>query len=428
MKKLHIAATGLVAALAMVPLSTAQAEAHHRTTPSAPSTSATFTLNAKVLDGGQQITSITINAPGLKADASSLAADTFTVHAKGTSPFPAADTGPVLTEFDANRVVTGVHARSGKIVVDLKYGFGVTEANTFGYGLTVGRNLIFDLAYTVTQNKPITLRDGTSFTFSALSQGKLKDPEVDAFRAGSSSGLNYWLYTPSHRGHGKHPLVIWLHGGGEGGWAQAPSNNLPLIANRGALGFITPKAQRIFGGAYVLAPQATDYWLNDPAMGYSAKLKALIDSVVKHNRIDRSRIYVVGASNGGYMTPRLVVDNPGFFAAEVPTCPVVSFNGTTMLTDAELAGIKTPTWVVQAKTDDTVPFEANGKHLAETVPGALLSAYDDVTFNGVTYPTHWSWIYVARNDPTNARGQHLWQWMAAQSTHPKGGTHHHHHR
>ena len=92
---------------------------------------------------------------------------------------------------------------------------------------------------------------------------------------------------------------------------------------------------------------------------------------------------------------------------------------------AELAGIKTTTWVVQAKTDDTVPFEANGKHLAETVPGALLSAYDDVTFNGVTYPTHWSWIYVARNDPKTDQGQHLWQWMAAQSKHAKGGHHHH---
>ena len=44
-----------------------------------------------------------------------------------------------------------------------------------------------------------------------------------------------------------------------------------------------------------------------------------------------------------------------------------------------------------------------------------LLQYADVTFDGVTYDGHWSWIYVARNDPSTAKGQHLWQWMAKQS-------------
>ena len=51
----------------------------------------------------------------------------------------------------------------------------------------------------------------------------------------------------------------------------------------------------------------------------------------------------------------------------------------------------------------------------EHIPGAILSAYPDVTWDGVTYPGHWSWIYVARNDPVNDDGQHVWQWMAQQS-------------
>lgn len=32
----------------------------------------------------------------------------------------------------------------------------------------------------------------------------------------------------------------------------------------------------------------------------------------------------------------------------------------------------------------------------------------------MTYPPHWSWIYVAVNDPVNEDGQHIWQWMAEQ--------------
>ena len=420
MKKLRILVTSLVAALSLLPLSTSNADAHK-----APATSAkaTFTLNAKVLDGGQQIVSLTIDTGRLGVKASSLAADTFSVKATGTNPYTSLDPATVFGTFaDVERTVTGVHLdRSGRIVVDLKSGYGVDGASTFAWGNSVGRNLMLDLTYTVTQNKPIALRHGGSFTFSALRQGKVVDPEVNAFGSGKTAGLKYRLYTP--HASGKRPLVVWLHGGGEGGWAEAQNNDLPLIANRGALGFITPQAQRIFGGAYVLAPQATDYWLNDPAMGYSAKLKKLIDTVVKHNRIDRNRIYVVGASNGGYMTPRLVVDNPGYFAAQVPICPALLFGDPVvrMISDAELASVRTPTWVVQAKSDDVVPFEANGKHMAETIPYALLSAYADVTYGGVTYPGHWSWIYVARNDPTNAKGQHIWQWMAKQSLK-------HHHR
>jgi len=35
-----------------------------------------------------------------------------------------------------------------------------------------------------------------------------------------------------------------------------------MRANRGALGFSTPEAQRIFDGAYVVAPQAESFWLD----------------------------------------------------------------------------------------------------------------------------------------------------------------------
>ncbi|HEY3340259.1 MAG TPA: prolyl oligopeptidase family serine peptidase [Propionicimonas sp.] len=415
MKKLRILIVALLAALTLLPFSATQAEAHAKA-----AKPATFTLNAKVLDGGQQIVSLTINTAKLRIKASSLNTNTFSVHVKATNPTSSL-ASQFFSEYDLDRTVTGVHLdRQGRIVVELAYGFGVPGASTLGWANDVGRNVVLDLAYTVTQKSPITLRNGQSYTLPALTQGKVVDPEVDAYRSGQAAGLNYRLFKPN--GHGLRPLIVWLHGGGEGGWAQAQNNDLPLLANRGALGFSTHKAQAIFGGAYVLAPQATDYWLNDPAMGYSAKLKALIDKVVAKNHIDKKRIYVVGASNGGYMTPKLVVDNPTFFAAEVPIAPALIFNGTTMISDAQLAAIKTPTWVVQSKDDPVLPFAVNGQHMAATIPGALLSAYDNVTWDGVAYNGHWSWIYVARNDPKTDSGQHIWQWMARQ--HLASGHHH----
>ncbi len=274
---------------------------------------------------------------------------------------------------------------------------------------------MLNLTYTLTQRLPIRA-GGRALTFSTLTQGKVVDPEVDAFGAGvATSGLKYRLYTPARATTGKRrPLVVWLHGGGEGGWEQAYNNDLPLIANRGALGFTTRSAQRILSGAYVVAPQANDFWLNDPAQGYAAKLKVLIDEVVAANRIDAKRVYVVGASNGGYMTMKMAATYPGYFAAAVPTCAVRVFNGTVMITDAELAAMRTtPNWFVASVIDPVVPYADNTGYAVNLIGNARVTPYPDVVWNGHTFNAHWSWIYVAHNDPVNGR-KHLYQWMAAQ--------------
>jgi len=413
MKKLHILIAALMASILLLPFAATRAEAHSQPAKA----SHTFTLNAKVLDGGQQIVSLTIKTGRLGIKASSLSASTFSVKATGTNPYTTLNPATVFGTFtDVSRTVTGARLdRNGNIVLNLAYGFGMAGASTFAWANSESRNIMLDLTYTVTQNQPVKLWGGKDYTFASLKQGRVVDPEVDAFGYGRAAGMVYRLYKPAKASQGKRPLIIWLHGGGEGGWSKAYNNDLPLLANRGAVGFITPKAQRIFGGAYVLAPQANDFWLNDAAKGYSARLKALIDKVVRNNpRIDRSRIYVAGASNGGYMSPKLVVDNPRFFAAVVPIAPALIFNGTAMISDAQLAAVKTPTWVVQSKDDPVLPFALNGQPMAATIPGALLTAYDNVTWDGVAYNGHWSWIYVARNDPKTDSGLHIWQWMAKQ--------------
>ena len=38
-------------------------------------------------------------------------------------------------------------------------------------------------------------------------------------------------------------------------------------------------------------------------------------------------------------------------------------------------------------------------HAHELIPGSMVSLYDHVIWNGHQFPGHWSWIYVARNDP-----------------------------
>ena len=309
--------------------------------------------------------------------------------------------------------------RRGNIVLELSYAEGQTGGGTLGYVPSRGRNFRLDLDYTVTQNDPVRLRNGRRVTFSSFVQGRLSDPEVDAFSYHvSGSGMNYRLYSPGHgRGRGGSPLVVWLHGGGEGGLLPDGyyDNETTLRANRGALGFATEQAQRIFGGAYVVAPQSTSYWIEDGPR-FAPLIREIIGDLVRRHRIDRERIYLAGCSNGGYMTMEMTSIYRDLFAAAVPICGVVTSlqpGGPPLLSDAKLQSIDTPTWLVASRDDTTVPVEPNTVHAHDLIPGSLMTLYDHVIWNGHQFPGHWSWIYVARNDPT-INGTHIWQWMATQ--------------
>lgn len=379
-----------------------------------PSTKTKFTLNAETLDGGEQVVSVTLHTSGLGPIVpASLTDGTFTVHAKATSPIPLAAGELIFSEYDLDRTVTTARLdRRGNIVLELDYAEGQVGGGTLGYIVSRGRNVQLDLEYTITQNTPLKLRNGRSLTIKRLVQGELSNPEVDAFGyAVSRSKMKYRLFSPSRRGRGKRPLIVWLHGGGEG--ASLPDdyydNETTLRANRGALGFATAEGQRIFDGAYVVAPQSTSYWIGD-GDGFAPQIKEIVDEVARRYPVDRDQIHVVGCSNGGYMTMKMTVEYPKLFASAVPICGVVQ-NG--LISDAELAAITTPTWLVTSADDATVDPVANTVHAHELIPRSIVTMYDNVTWDGYEFAGHWSWIYVARNDPRH-RGTRIWQWMARQ--------------
>nr|WP_221375067.1 prolyl oligopeptidase family serine peptidase [Actinoplanes polyasparticus] len=383
------------------------------------STKVRFTLGAETLDGGEQVTSVTLRTGRLgRVDPAGLTTGTFTVHAKATSPIPLAPGDLIFSEYDLDRTVTAARVgRDGDIVLDLAHAEGQIGGGTLGYIVSRGRNVQLDLVYTITQNSPVVVR-GRPVTFTSFEQGRLSNPEVDAFSYHTSgSGMNYRLYSPSRHRHGRRPLVVWLHGGGEGG--SLPDNyydnETPLRANRGALGFATREAQHIFDGAYVVAPQSQSFWLEDGDR-FAPQIRDIIRDVARRHPIDRDRISVVGCSNGGYMSLKMTVEYPDLFASSVPICGVVQSlqpGGGRQITDAELQAITTPTWLVTSRDDTTVPPEPNTVHAHDLIPGSLLTLYDNVTWDGHRFAGHWSWIYVARNDPRQ-NGLTVWQWMARQ--------------
>jgi len=269
-------------------------------------------------------------------------------------------------------------------------------------------------------------------------------PIIDRFdlsgRYSDENGISmsYASYSPPEV-DGKAPLIIWLHGGGEGG--VDPS--IPLIANRAA-NYASDEIQAIFGGAYVLVPQSPTRWM-DSGEGttsgrvddiYFKAVKALIDEfMADHPNVDPDRIYVGGCSNGGYLTIKLLIEYPEYFAAAFPSA-LAYWNE--FLTDEQVDRIKDiPIWFLHSKDDtvtaaDETVVPVYKRLMKAGAPNVHFTYYDNVVDitgffggEGYHYPGHWSWIYghanVARHDfdgslvKVDGRAVTIMEWMAAQS-------------
>ncbi len=237
----------------------------------------------------------------------------------------------------------------------------------------------------------------------------------------------------------KMPLIIWLHGGGEGG--TDPS--IALIANK-ATNYATQEIQSYFGGAYVLVPQTPTFWMQSATGEYTrgdkddifnkALFSLIEDYVAKHPTIDTSRIYVGGCSNGGYMSLKLILNHPEYFAAGYISALAYQNK---YITDDEIKLIKNvPIWFVHSKDDTTtVPEETvvplYNRLISASAPNVHFSFYDHVVdltgfYGGENYyfPGHWSWIYSHANDakfdlntkPVQINGKNvtIMEWLAAQ--------------
>ena len=384
-----------------------------------------YSLNAKIFDYGQNIVSIEINTKGKGKNIQNkqIAKDTFKVFAKGTLP---KDTGIVLDEktkslgtFEVEREIENIYVNDkGNIVINLKYGKDVAGANTLSYVTgDVSRNVLMDLEYKVEQKKEIK-----GYKTGFYRQGKIVDEEADKFVAAKSkSGVNYQYFKPVNKDDGKkHPLIIWFHGNGEGGYKDYRNNVSQKLANRGAVAFAEDKTQKIFGGAYVVAPQVDDTWYNNYSKGYIKSVKAMIDEFASENNVDKNRIYVFGASAGGYMSFRMMIEYPNYFAAFSTSAAALdkaATSGGVATTTQDLMKIRNkPLWMVHAQNDPTISYENTSKRVYDVLSkyGAILSSYPNVKIGETEYNGHWSWIYSLRNMPVNNKGEHLFEWMAKQ--------------
>lgn len=313
------------------------------------------------------------------------------------------------------------------------------EGNPFLYNFQTGRNNWaenYELKISLTENAQLEVGEETTTELSIDSKYVKKEmPTIDKFKesvysAEGDISMSYAYYEPEED-NVKNPLIIWLHGAGEGGTDTA----IDLLGNRvGAL--IEDNIQDQFGGAYVLTPQSPTMWMDTTGNGdyttdgsniYLESLMNLIKSYVdSNNDIDLNRIYVGGCSNGGYMTMALVLEHPEYFAAAYPICE--AFNDS-WISDEKLNGIKdVPMWFTYASNDETVNPTTNSmatvaRLLSIGAKDIKVSEFDNVidtsglykdeNGNPYEYNGHWSWIY-AFNDECKDGDESLWSWLAKQ--------------
>ena len=327
----------------------------------------------------------------------------------------------------------------GAFMPDGEYlALGLEKASGWGMGLKKGQsvwNEEYNVKVSLKKGKVLKVGKQRFTAIDCETDRAIKDfiSEADYFNKGSFTGkltgkpgettLTYAAYEPwSLKGDGvANPLVIWLHGGGEGG----VDVSITLLGNE-VVALIRPEIQSYFtteggeNGAYVLSVQCPTMWMNtskgfghgDYPSLYADVLKSCIDNYLDHHPdVDRNRIYLGGCSNGGFMTMHMLIRHPRFFAAAYPTCEAYMDK---YISDYEIKSLAEENiWFVQSYDDTTVDpkthciptFQRLMKAGAKNVWMSMFENVVGIDNPGIKLFGHFSWCYLFNNAVTMSQEQ-----------------------
>ncbi len=282
-----------------------------------------------------------------------------------------------------------------------------------------------------------------------------------------------WAPAGADSDGGKNPLVIWLHGMGEGGTdidIALLGNEVTALTSENETSVQKYFTTDTLKGAYVLALQSPTMWMDDGSgemnvdkpgaekqTSYYTEIvwKAITDYVDNNPDVDTSRIYLGGCSNGGYMTMNMAFEHGDYFAAFYPICE--AYNNS-KISDAMINDIKGYNmWFIQSHDDTTVVpskfvyatydrlLKAGAANMHLTVTDHVYGKDDPHPSAGWgtsvpdTYMGHWVWI-TAFNDeikkevdnsaitkPEDIKPEictkdgNVWKWLSEQTKPIAGG-------
>jgi len=374
-----------------------------------------------------------------------------------------------LSDAEGNKVENGQY-----ITLEMEVGPNLSEGAALNYNILTNRNSFVDTYYKISLNPGAVLEsvDDQALTFLPAAEDEM-DKNINGLAdkfvhnqefSSNEIDLLYASYEPE--ADEALPLIIWLHGAGEGG-----KNTYINVMGNEASNFVSDEYQAFFGekGAFVLAPQAPTMWMDfdgtgiynsdvEGSMGhsyYTETLMALINEYVENHNVDMNRIYIGGCSNGGYMTVNMILEYPEYFAAAFPICQAYSVD---WLSEEKINSIKSlPIWMTHSLDDSVLPIaegekdgifvynvekdedgkpiliddysnalynrllEAGSENIYYTVYDHVVDTsgqYVDDMGNPHQYMGHWSWIYTLNNEVSEMiDGQEItiFEWLGMQS-------------
>lgn len=159
-----------------------------------------------------------------------------------------------------------------------------------------------------------------------LNEIALTEPEPFWVDAPDGTPIQGWILKPPGFREGvKYPMILQIHGGPHGMYAEAFMHEFHLMAARGyVVVYTNPRGSSGYGEAFTRASHMRWGEADMP------DLMAAVDHVLSRGFVDEHRMGVTGGSYGGYMTLWVIGHTDRFKAAVTQRCVsnLYSFYGT----------------------------------------------------------------------------------------------------
>jgi predicted peptidase len=198
-------------------------------------------------------------------------------------------------------------------------------------------------------------------TFACMTSGALAEPmKIEVRRlpeatAAATRFLNpeYVVATPAAgKATDKTPLVIFLHGAGERGTDLTQLKSAPPIRH------FNQQAEQPF---LIVVPQCAPDKSGQKDEWRTEDLEILFKQLVKEQPFDKTRVYLIGYSMGGFGTWLWGSTHPERFAGLAPHAGGLGFGGPRAvspdLTEWAKRLAPLPVWIFHGDRDDVVPSE-----------------------------------------------------------------------
>lgn len=185
-------------------------------------------------------------------------------------------------------------------------------------------------------------------------------------------GINYIVSTPPEFDTDKeYPVVIFMHGAGTRGDDLEKVKSNPFFNDKNIL----------LKNAIVYAPQCgSDTWFD-----MFESVRRFAQFVYEAKNTDKNRLYLVGASMGGYAVWQMMLSDPHLYAGAIPICGGGMYWNSARLKDINI-------WAFHGKNDPVVFCDESVK-MVEGINNyggsAKITLFDDCG--------HDSWTYVYTN-------------------------------